>query len=265
MCVSAKHAVLTAVLLVSGFTANAHVPYLNPASFEPVRGGWVSLDAAFADKFFIPEAVFDNSRFNVRTPSGKVVVPLAVHYGHTRATAEHKVDVDGTYRFSTGLRYGAVFHTYEQDGERKNSRDPAFVLPAGAKSIAHFQAVTQAETYVSKGAPDHAAVKASGEALELEFLSHPNDLYTDSTVRARLLYNGKPLAQQSVNAYFVTRGADDEKVTHPLTSDSAGIISFQPQQAGTYLLVSRYRTAAPATATVPTYSYTYSVVLEVTE
>ncbi|MDP5142783.1 DUF4198 domain-containing protein [Rheinheimera baltica] len=265
MSVSLKSVVFATVLSATNFTVLAHVPYLNPASFEPVRGDWVSLDAAFADRFFLPEAVFDNSAFVVLTPSGQTQVPLSVHYATTRATAEHKVNADGTYRFSTGLRYGAVFHTYELNGERKNSRDPAFVLPAGAKSIAHFQAVTRAETYVSKGAPDHVAVQATGEALELEFLSHPNDLYTDSTVRARVLYNGKPLPHQNVNAYLVAKGANDEQATHQLTSDSTGVISFVPQQQGRYLLVSRYRTAAPNTAEVPTYSYTYSVVLEVTE
>ena len=265
MTVSVKSILFCGAALAASYNAQAHVPYLNPASFEPARGGWVSLDAAFADRFFLPEAVFDNSQFVVRTPAGEQLPLQQVHYGQTRATAEHKVEQDGTYRFSTGLRYGAVFHTYEQNGERKNSRDPAFVLPEGAKSLAHFQAVTRAETYVSKGAPDQAAVAATNEALELAFLSHPNDLYSDSTVRAKVLFNGKPLAQQEVKLYQIVKGADDEKVTAALNSDSAGVISFNPQQPGTYFLVSRYRTDAPTTAAVPTYSYTYSVVLEVTE
>ena len=269
MSLPLNRAILVAAMLggsfAAHFAAQAHVPYLQPASFEPIRGGWVSLDAAFADRFFIPEVAFDNSRFSVLTPAGTVVTPTLVQYSHTRTTAEHQLTDDGTYRFSTGLRYGATFHTYEQNGERKNSRDDNFVLPSGAKSVAHFQAVTRAETYVSKGAPDHAALKPTAEALELEFLSHPNDLYTDSTVRVRVLFNGKPLPQQLVNAYFVETGANDEKVTQQLTTDAAGIISFQPQQAGSYLLLSRYRADAPAGAKVPQYSYSYSVVLEVTQ
>ncbi|MBU2115342.1 MAG: DUF4198 domain-containing protein [Gammaproteobacteria bacterium] len=269
MSLPLNRAILVAAMLggsfAAHFAAQAHVPYLQPASFEPIRGGWVSLDAAFADRFFIPEVAFDNSRFSVLTPAGTAVAPILVQYSHTRTTAEHQLTDEGTYRFSTGLRYGAVFHTYEQNGESKNSRDENFVLPEGAKSIAHFQAVTRAETYVSKGAPDHKALQPGGEALELEFLSHPNDLYSDSTLRARVLFNGKPLPQQAVNVYFVETGANDEKVTHQLISDATGIISFQPATAGTYLLLSRYRTAAPQTAKVPTYSYSYSVVLEVTE
>ena len=269
MSLPLNRAIFVAALLSGSFAApfavQAHVPYLQPASFEPIRGGWISLDAAFAERFFIPEVAFDNSQFSVLTPAGAAVKPALVQYSHTRTTAEHQLTDDGTYRFSTGLRYGAVFHTYEQDGERKNSRDENFKLPAGAKSIAHFQAVTRAETYVSKGAPSHNALKSGGEALELEFLSHPNDLYTDSTLRARVLFNGKPLAQQAVSAYFVEAGANDEKVTQQLTTDAAGIISFKPEKAGTYLLLSRYRADAPASAKVPQYSYSYSVVLEVTQ
>lgn len=265
MLLSFNRAAFASVMLAGSFAAQAHVPYLQPASFEPIRGGWVSLDAAFADRFFIPEVAFNNSDFSVLTPAGTALKPTLLQYSHTRAVAEHQLTDDGTYRFSTGLRFGAVFHTYELDGERKSSRDSNFVLPQGAKSIAHFQAVTRAETYVTKGAPDHTALKPGGEALEFEFLSHPNDLYTDSTLRVRVLFNGKPLPQQAVNAYFIEAGANDEKITHPLISDAAGIISFQPQKAGTYFLLSRFRTDAPDTASVPTYSYTYSVVLEVTQ
>ena len=263
MIKSANAAVGAAMLLLSA-TATAHVPYLLPSSFEPVRGGWVSLDAAFAERFFLPESVFNNSQFMVFTPTAQRIALQDVHYGHTRATAEYQLEQSGTYRFSTGLRYGAVFHTYEHNGERKSSRDPAFVLPAGAKSIAHFQAVTRAETYVSQGAPDQAALQPGNEALELEFLSHPNDLYADSAVRARVLFNGKPLPQQTVKAYFIASDANDEAPTYELLSDSAGIIQFQPAKAGTYYLLSRLRTAAPKDAAVPTYSYTYSVVLDVT-
>ena len=66
MTVSVKSILFCGAALAASYSAQAHVPYLYPASFEPVRGGWVSLDAAFADRFFLPEAVFDNSQFVVR-------------------------------------------------------------------------------------------------------------------------------------------------------------------------------------------------------
>ena len=55
MLLPLNRAIFAAALLSGSFAApfavQAHVPYLQPASFEPIRGGWVSLDAAFADRF----------------------------------------------------------------------------------------------------------------------------------------------------------------------------------------------------------------------
>ena len=68
-----KPLLCSAALLLT-FTATAHTPYLAPASFEPLAG-WVTLDAAFAEKFFVPEVAFDQSEFKVLQPDGKAVAP----------------------------------------------------------------------------------------------------------------------------------------------------------------------------------------------
>lgn len=251
------------ILLCSG-SALAHVPYLSPSAFEPVRGGWVALDASFADKFFIPEAVFDNSKFAVVLPDGSQQPIEQVNYSKIRATTDYQLTADGTYRFSTGRRFGAIFRTYELDGKRHSLRDPEAELPAGAKPIAHFQAVTHAETYVTKGAPGTASLKPRNEGLELQFVSHPNDLYADSQVKLKVLFNGKPLSKQAVSVYRAAKETDDENATYSLTSDAQGEVSFKPELAGTYLLLSRYRDAAPSDAGVPEYSHSYTVVVDVT-
>lgn len=243
---------------------NAHTPYLLPSAFEPPRGGWVAFDASFADKFFVPEVAFDNSQFNVTSPDGQTQLIADVHYGKTRATTEYKLEAEGTYRFSTGRRYGAVFRTYELDGKRQSLRDPKAELPAGAKLLTHFQAVTHAETYVSKGAPGLAALKPYGQGLELVFQSHPNDLYANSPIKTKVLFEGKPLAEQLVSVYLAARDGNDEAATFNLKTDEAGVLTFTPEKAGTYLLLSRHRAAAPKTADVPEYSYSYTVVIDVT-
>ena len=79
--------------------AKAHVPYLAPASFEPVRG-WVSLEAAFAEQFFLPEAKFDQSEFQVFTPAGGHEQPAEQAMVRSRTVLEHQLKAAGTYRFS---------------------------------------------------------------------------------------------------------------------------------------------------------------------
>ncbi|WP_337880921.1 DUF4198 domain-containing protein [Rheinheimera sp.] len=253
-----------AALLLASAAAVAHTPYLAPESFEPVNN-WVTLDAAFAEKFFLPEVKFDQSEFSVTQPDGQKVKPSELFVGKTRTMLAHEVKAEGTYRFSTGQRYGAVFRSWQQDGKVKNSRDPNEAVPAGARLLAHFQSVTLAETYVSKGAPDKAALKPSGQGLELEFISHPNDLYIDTPVRARLLFNGKGLAGQKVELFQAGQTEPESKAVQQLTSNAQGDIEFSVKNKGSYLLLNRYRTDAPDGAKAPTYSYSYTAVVEITE
>lgn len=240
----------------------AHVPYLAPESFEPIRG-WVSLEASFADKFFLPEAKFDQSEFQVLTPAGTLEKPTEQQTVRSRIVLEHQLINDGSYRFSSGVREGAVFRSWLQDGKTINSRDPKQQPPAGVPLTAHFQSITLAETYVSKGKPSTTALKPWGKGLELEFISHPNDLYINQPVTARLWFEGKPLANSEVQIHRAMGNA--EPVTRNITSDPRGEISFEVADAATYLLLARHRAAAPAGAKAPTYSYSYSAVVEITD
>jgi uncharacterized GH25 family protein len=252
---------LIASTLLSAAT-QAHVPYLAPESFEPIRG-WVSLEASFADKFFLPEAKFDQSEFKVVTPAGKLEQPAEQQTVRSRIVLEHQLTQDGSYRFSSGVREGAVFRSWLQDGKTINSRDPKQQPPAGVPLTAHFQSITLAETYVSKGKPTSTALKPWGKGLELEFISHPNDLYINQPVKARLWFEGKPLANSEVQIHRAMGNA--EPVTRKVTSAASGAISFEVTDAATYLLLARHRAAAPAGAKAPTYSYSYSAVVEITD
>ncbi len=246
--------------------AQAHVPYLAPASFEPVRG-WVSLEAAFAEQFFLPEAKFDQSEFQVTGPDGQPRAPKELVAVKSRTVLDDELKTDGTYKYSTGQRLGAVFHSYELNGKTENSRAPKFVLPKGATLKAHFQSVTRAETYISKGKPDQTALKASGKGLELQFFSHPNDLYAGQPVIGVLLLDGKPLAGSKLELHQTGSHSAGQNKTAPVpvTTNAKGEFSLTPTQAGTYLLLARHRAPAPQGAKAPTYSHTSTVVFEAAE
>jgi hypothetical protein len=245
--------------------AKAHVPYLAPASFEPVRG-WVTLEASFADRLFQPEAKFDQSQFVVQTPDGSSRAPAELVSVRSRTVLDDELTTEGTYKYSTGQRFGAVFHSYELNGKTENSRDPNFVLPKGATLKAHFQSVTQAQTFISKGKPTDNVLKASGQGLEVEFISHPNDLFAGQPISGRLLLNGKPVANNPIELHRTGKGTDSEK-SAPLQSntDANGQFSLQPAAGGVYLLLARHRAPAPAGAKAPVYSYTSTTVLETVE
>ena len=256
----------TIALLLAAVAAPvaAHTPFLAPSSFEAREGGTVSLDAGFAETFFIPEAVFDNSEFSVTDPSGKTHAPDTVQRLRTRAVVEHVLGAGkGTYRFSTGPRLGALFRTWEIGGKRESTRDPAVKIPAGAKVISDFQSLTLAETYLSVGAPSRNALAASGKGLEFVPVTHPSDLYVGESFEFVVQYDGKPLASQPVEVTEAVWTADRKPAVETLQTDAAGRVRLPLAKAGTFLALSRYPSAAPAGAMAPEYSNSYTLTFHV--
>lgn len=246
------------------FAAAAHTPYLVPSDFAPQTGATIALDASFAETFFIPEAVFDGSTFSVTGPDGKPVSPDKVQQFALRTVAEHTLPKQaGTWRFSTGPRLGARFRTWEVDGKRQISRDATAQIPAGAKLISDFQSLTQAETYVTAGAPDRAALQPHGKGLELVAIDHPSDLFVGENFAFVIQHDGKPLANQPVEVTEAVWNSDRKPQVFKLVTDAQGKAMLGLTQAGSWVALTRFRTAAPVGAAAPGYSHSYTLTFRV--
>lgn len=244
-----------ALLALAATNASAHTPYLIPNTFAPQPGATVALDASFTETFFVPEAAFDGSTFEVIGPDGTSVAPGNVQTFKTRTVAEHTLPkTPGTYRFSTGPRAGARFLTWEIGGKRASSREPDAKVPTGAKVVSDFQSLTRAETYVTIGEPSRGALAARGKGLEFVPVDHPDDLYVGEQFRFVVQYDGKPLANQPVEVTEGVWTSDRKPQVIALKTDAQGQASIELKQAGTWLLLSRHRTKAPAGSKAAEYS-----------
>lgn len=253
----------TCALLYSGAIL-AHTPYLVSPEFT-VRGGQtVTLDAAFAEEFFTPELAFAGSEFRVTGPDGVARALDKVEVLKLRTVVEHALPkADGTYRFSTGRRHGAVFRTYELDGKKVTTRDAAAAIPAGANVLSDFQAITRAETYLTAGKPDNAALAAHGQGLELVAQTHPNDLYAGEPVRFQVLFEGKPVPDIALALEPAVWSSDAKVEPVKLQADAGGVVQWPAATAGTWLALVRHRAPAPASAGVREYSHTYTLTFQV--
>lgn len=235
------------LLAFAATAASAHTPYLVPSDFAPQPGATIALDASFAETFFVPDTAFDDSRFEVIGPDGKSLSPDKVQLFKLRTVVEHTLpQTHGTYRFSTGPRYGARFLTWEIDGKRESSREPDASVPAGAKVVSDFQSLTRAETYVTIGEPSRGALAPTGKGLEFLPVDHPDDLFVGERFRFVVQYDGKPLADQPVEITEGVWTSDRKPQVIELKTDARGQASFELRQAGTWLALSRYQTKAPA-------------------
>lgn len=245
--------------------AQAHTPYLVPNAFEPINGGMITLDASFAEHFFIPEVVFDGSEFEVVLPDGSMTIPDTVDRLRMRAVVEHDMVEDGTYRFSTGRRLGRVFRMYMLDGERHAMEDPDAPLPEGAELVDFYQSNTMAETYVSRGAPNDGPLRPRGDGIEFVMQTHPNDLFVGEDMALQALFFSEPVAGLKVDVFLASRYAADDAPVMTLHSDSNGEFVFTPEAGGVYLLRARHRAPAPEGAAAPEFSNTYTLVVEAFE
>ena len=241
------------VVLLGSKTADAHTPYLAPTSFDPVMGKMMTLDASFAEQFFIPESAFSGSDFLVIDPSGAQHKPDTVSAFKTRTVVEHELGEEGTYRFSTGARLGATFLIYDLDGEEKRAMNPQEPLPEAAKVKMHFRSVTRADTYVSQKKINKKALKVNKVGLQIKPKSHPNELFAGEEFKLQVLFDGKPLAATTVLAY-PAKGSEDVEPLEFVT-DKKGVVQMN-LESGQYLLRARHRAPAPEGAEVPTYSHT---------
>jgi len=262
-----KLRLLTSLLLAAVvLPARAHTPYLAPATFQVQPTSMVTLDASFAETFFVPEVVFDNSTFVVTDPDGLAHAPDTVHLFKTRAVVEQRLPgKKGTYRFSTGNRLGAVFRTFELNGKTESSRDPSKPLPAGAKIVSHYQSLSRSEVYLTAGAPTTEALKPYGKGLELVPATHPSDLYVGEAFAFEVHYDGKPLPGQKVEINRALGDGHAQQAPIELTTDAAGKASLPLQQAGSYLALIRYRGDAPEGAAAPQYGNNYTLSFRVLE
>lgn len=259
-----KRGLYTAIALSSLATSStfAHTPYVAPTSFEPVMGGIASFDASFAEAFFVPEAAFNNSVFQITNPDGKTQQPQQVVNLKSRVVVEHMLEQEGTYRLTTGVRKGATFLIYELDGKEKRTMDADKPLPKEAKIKQHFRSITRADTYITHKTPSNGALKVEQQGYQILPINNPTELFANESFSLKILLDGNGMDKQKIQVYAAT----DESKVEPLsfTSDKKGLVKVS-LDAGKYLLRARYRGPAPSGSKVPTYSHTTTLSIQVFE
>lgn len=241
--------------------AFAHSPYLLPNFFDVMQRDHVSVQASFAEDFFVPDVVMKADDFHVVMPDGRRE-PLIPVYTRDVAVLDVGTTAPGTYRISSGIREGRVSKATVQDGQWQffeGSEAP----PAGARVYA-IRSITTADAYVSRGSPTDAVLAPRGKGLEFQMLTHPNRLLGGGNARLRVLFEGRPLAGQQVS---LQRAANDYGRTPPaleILSDGNGELVLPLAEPGLYHAMTRHRFALPG-AEAKAESHTYAVTLEVTE
>jgi len=243
---------------VGAGAAFAHSPYLLPNTFDASTRDHVTIQGAITEHYFIPEFALKSDVFHAVGPDG-ARIDLKPISGRDLTLLELPMTVDGTWRVSSGLSPGRSGKAVLVAGEWKplNPRSP----PAEGAVVADLQSFNRADVYVSRGAPNAAALKPTGEGLEFQPITHPDKISVDEPARFVLLLDGQPLAGQTIK---LIRGDDlyaEGKPDADVVTDAKGGFTLTAKTPGVYYAMARYR-QLPAKTGEALKAYTYALTFE---
>ena len=231
--------------LAAAPAAHAHRAWLAP-QMTVLSGdqGFVTLDAGISNTLFLADhAAMRLDGLTIVAPDGSTVAPQNPSTGKFRSTFDIALPKAGTYRAAVVTE--GVMASYKVGEETRRWRGSANALasavPAGASDVRITETARRVETFVTLGAPNATALKPSGKGLELEFITHPNDLAAGEAAQFRLLLDGKPAADVDVEVVLGDTRYRASGVEQKVKSAADGLIKVTWPEAGMYWLEASVR------------------------
>lgn len=232
-------------VLLAAPAAQAHRMWMTPsATVLSGEDAWVTVDAAVSNTLFHPDHVpMRLDGVTVVGPEGAALSPQNPSTGKYRSTFDVQLAKPGTYKIVSAT--DGAMASYKLGGETRRWRGQASELatavPAGATEVRLTENLRRVETFVTLGAPSTEALKPTGKGLELEPISHPNDLVAGEPARFRLLLDGKPAA--GVDVEVVPGGARyrSDPGEMNLKTGADGVVEIAWPEAGMYWLEASVR------------------------
>jgi hypothetical protein len=253
-----KTYVTAAILLLAAATpASAYTSYLKPDRFW-VTEAEVQVEGSYATQFFTPSIALGDT-LTVLNPQGEPVAAdrIAVTAGGT-TELDAELDFGGTYRVSTGEVAGAVGTLVGENGQwRGLARGET--PPPGAETTT-IQVISVADTYITRGTANRAAVDQPIGRLAIHPITHPNQVLANQGFEIELLFDGAPLANSAVVLY--SAGDPESKLDRYVATDANGRATFTFDAPGQYIIAARHRAELPAGSPAAHGSYTTTLTFE---
>lgn len=247
---------LLALCLCLPFAAQAHRVWMLPSA--TVLSGddqWITIDAAVSNDLFYfehfplqiasigkPPASIPGGRgarpaqLSITAPDGSKVEAQNGSMGRYRSTFDVHVTQKGTYRIAVGNE--GIFASWKEGTETKRWRGNADAfakeVPAGAQDLRATLSQSRVEVFITSGKPTRDTLKVSGSGLELDPITHPNDLVAGTAASFRLVLDGKPAADQKITLIPGGSRYRDKLGEMTLTTDKDGKFSVTWPEPGMY-------------------------------
>ena len=234
-----------AVLMSLPAAASAHRQWLLPnATVFSGTDSWVTVDAASSNDLFLADhQPIRLDWVKAWAPDGSEARIENGATGRYRSTFDVKLDKPGTWKIGTMTTM--VVGSFKLNGEeRRVGRSgggpgmPSTVsvadIPAEATEVKLTELVGRNEIFVTAGAPSTGVFKPSGKGLELEPVTHPDELVTGEPASFRFLVDGKPAPSLKVTVVPGGKRYRNDDGARDFTTDADGVVRVDWPAAGMY-------------------------------
>lgn len=202
---------------------------------------------------------------SVTGPDGAEVEVQNKAAGRYRSTFDVQLAKPGTYRIATTSE--GIFASWKENGQTKRWRGAAENLAKEVPEKADDLRVThnqgRIEVFVTSGRPTTEVLKPIGKGLELDPITHPNDLFTGEAAKFRLVLDGKPAAKLKVTV--IPGGIRYRQNLQEMTleTDEAGTFSVKWPEPGMYWINASIQGEEGAGGRTPRRRANYAATVEV--
>lgn len=239
---------IAAALLTTPTMLSAHRQWLLPSgTVFSGTDSWVTVDAAVSnDLFYADHQPGRLEGVKVWQPDGS---PGQIQNGSTgryRSVFDVKLDKTGTWKI--GTESSGFMGSFKVDGleqrigrrgpPRPDAPPPLTIadIPANATDVKVTESVGRNQIFVTAGEPTTTVLKPTGTGLELEPITHPDELVADEAARFRFLIDGRPAAGLKVTLVPGGKRYRDAEGAQELTTGADGVLSITWANAGMFWL-----------------------------
>ncbi|RLZ09366.1 DUF4198 domain-containing protein [Acinetobacter sp. 2JN-4] len=237
-----KKLLIASLALISGYSA-AHEPYVAPVAYQTTNTQ-VAILAGYAEEALNSEYALKSPKFEITNPKQvKSTIEPDSKLGSS-TVFDLKLPEAGTYSVQTKASYPLkyvqdqkewklFFDLAEDKAPAKAERD--YLIPADlkGKKIAPVEVTREWSlfTYITK--EKSSPVQSTAAPIQVEFLTHPNELKANQTTKVKVAKANQPLANAEV--VLRAKGATDEQAK-TLKANTDGTVDLVFPSAGEYLV-----------------------------
>ena len=266
-----------ALLAIPGL-ASAHRMWLLPSgTIFSGTDSWVTVDSAVSnDLFYADHQPGRIEMVKVWQPDG---TPGRIQNGSTgryRSVFDVQLDKPGTWKIGTEM--SGVMGSFKVDGVEKRVggrggppgpngvRQPPLTvadIPANATDVTLTETLGRNEIFVTAGEPTRTVLKPTGKGLELDPVTHPDELVAGETAKFRFLVDGKPAPHLKVTIVPGGKRYRDAEGAKEVTTDAQGLLSYAWPAAGMYWVNATLTDDKPTAPRATQRRMSYTTTLEV--